>query len=554
MRAAASKARVDSRAKFTVRGWCFLAAAVLCLALATWLGRKDVLALSLFLGMVPLLSSLAMWLVKPRVLLKRSVEPPLVTLGDAAQVSLRVRRRSAFPSRSRSSADDAAVPGAASDVTASNGTSSNGTSGAQSDGSLSAGARSDGTRADGTLSEGTSTDGDAPGSTSAAGGPANGADPAGGTRAASWRRTASADRAAVDVHEKVDPLLGRDQDFSVPVSGVPVAYTVRPRRRGIHELGPATVRVSDPFGVVSELLDVAERTSLHVAPDPEELTEHGAALAHESGSDPSRRAQPQPGPDNVTTREYRHGDPMRRVHWAASAKHGQLMVRQEDPRSTRRTVLVLDTVEQHWPGERVWAGVLESTEEFEWAVGAAASVLEHLTRRETVVYALDDQGRALPRGESETAELRDTAVTDDTATELIHGLSRVALVKRPEPGLVEDPLAARLDREGLTHPVLLLTGKLSPEGAQRFVRAAAGSASHSVVMVVDPPVARPQSADVFEAAGWSVVLVTRWTDVDAAWLAVVGGGCLMAPPPPAPGERRLSMDEMMARTRGRTTA
>lgn len=73
-------------------------------------------------------------------------------------------------------------------------------------------------------------------------------------------------------------------------------------------------------------------------------------------------------------------------------------------------------------------------------------------------------------------------------------------------------------------------------------------------MVVDPPIARPPSADVFEAAGWSVVLVTRWTDVDAAWLAVVGGGSLMAPPPPAPGERHLSMDEMMARTRGRTTA
>ena len=48
---------------------------MLCLAAATWLGRKDVLALSLFLGAVPLLASLAMWLVKPRVLLKRSVDP-----------------------------------------------------------------------------------------------------------------------------------------------------------------------------------------------------------------------------------------------------------------------------------------------------------------------------------------------------------------------------------------------------------------------------------------------------------------------------------------------
>ena len=74
----ATTSRVDSRAKFTPRGWCFLVAAVLCLAAATWLGRKDVLALSLFLGAVPLLASLAMWLVKPRVLLKRSVDPEAV--------------------------------------------------------------------------------------------------------------------------------------------------------------------------------------------------------------------------------------------------------------------------------------------------------------------------------------------------------------------------------------------------------------------------------------------------------------------------------------------
>ena len=470
MTPATATARVDSRAKFTVRGWCFLAAAVLSLAAATWLGRKDVLALSLFLGMVPLMSALAMWLLTPRVLLKRSVDPPLVTLGDAAQVALQVRRRSAFGTRGRT-----------------------------------------------------------PGST-------------------------TADRAAVDVHERVDPLLGRDQDFSVPVSGAPVGYTVRPRRRGIHELGPATVRVGDPFGVVTELLDVAERTSLHVAPEPEELTEHGASLARESGNDPARRAQPQPGPDNVTTREYRHGDPMRRVHWAASAKHGELMVRQEDPRSTRKAVVVLDTVAQHWPGERVWAGVLPSTHEFEWAVTATASVVGHLTRRETVVHALDDLGRPLPRGNSGTAELRDTAVGDTAATEVVHGLSQVALAPRPEPEAASDPLTARLDREGLVHPVLLLTGTPSPAAARRYVQATAGSASCSVVMVVAAPLVRPDSADVFESAGWSVVLVSRWTDVDAAWLAVAGGGSLMAPPPPEPGAPQLSMDDVMGRTRPRTTA
>ncbi|MBX7557820.1 hypothetical protein K1Y78_60645, partial [Streptomyces sp. tea 10] len=188
-------------AKFTVRGWCFLAAAVLCLAAATWLGRKDVLALSLFLGMVPLLSSLAMWLVKPRVLLKRSVDPPLVTLGDAAQVALRVRRRSAFSARNRTSG--AARAGSTHDpvdpAVHDMGTAGGGLTGGMGDGPADAanpgrGAGPDTTDADrrGTLRSG---------------------------------RTSAV--AAVDVHETVDPLLGRDQDVSVPVSGAPVTYTVR---------------------------------------------------------------------------------------------------------------------------------------------------------------------------------------------------------------------------------------------------------------------------------------------------------------------------------------
>ena len=73
-------------------------------------------------------------------------------------------------------------------------------------------------------------------------------------------------------------------------------------------------------------------------------------------------------------------------------------------------------------------------------------------------------------------------------------------------------------------------------------------------MVVDPPLNRPAGAAVFEAAGWSVVLVSCWTDVDAAWLALRGGGTLMAPRPPAPGTTQLGMDEMMRRTPRRTTA
>ncbi len=434
---------VDSRARFTGRGWAFLGAGALCLLLATWLGRKDVLALALFLGGAPLFAALSLYVVKPRVLLKRGVDPALVTAGDSAVVRLRVRHR---------------------------------------------------TRRGGTVT------------------------------------------GAVAVHETVPEPLGGDRELSVAASGEPAAYTVRPRRRGVYALGPATVRVADPFGLAAELLDASERTSLHVAPDPVELPEISADRLRESGTDPSRTAQPQPGPDNVTTREYRHGDPMRRVHWAASAKHGRLMVRQEDPRSTRRLTLVLDREEASWPGERLWAGVLPSTAEFEWAVSFTAAVLEHLTQRETAVHALDTFGRPLPRGGEDDDDAPAhaaavTAVTDDGAEDARHGLARV----RPEPaprtsatgGTAEDALADRFDRDGLVHPVLLVSGDLTAPAAERVLGGTQRAAAGSAVLVGSSPGRDPDGAAVLEAAGWSVVVVPASAAPEDAW-AQLGTGARTA--------------------------
>jgi len=53
-----------------------------------------------------------------------------------------------------------------------------------------------------------------------------------------------------------------------------------------------------------------------------------------------RRGQ---GPDYLSVREYRAGDPMRHVHWALTARHGRLMVREFEEERTRRLVVVVDT-------------------------------------------------------------------------------------------------------------------------------------------------------------------------------------------------------------------
>ena len=49
------------------------------------------------------------------------------------------------------------------------------------------------------------------------------------------------------------------------------------------------------------------------------------------------------GEDDQTVREYRDGDDLRRIHWPATARTGELMVRQEDRPAKRRAVVVLDS-------------------------------------------------------------------------------------------------------------------------------------------------------------------------------------------------------------------
>ena len=99
------------------------------------------------------------------------------------------------------------------------------------------------------------------------------------------------------------------------------------------------------------------------------------------------RAPAQASHDDAMAREYRHGDPLRRVHWPVSARAGKLMVRAEESVTTPEAALILDqrpgafgTVFPH-PDAAHSTGALRTTEAFETAVVAAVSVAAHLLER-----------------------------------------------------------------------------------------------------------------------------------------------------------------------------
>jgi uncharacterized protein (DUF58 family) len=153
-----------------------------------------------------------------------------------------------------------------------------------------------------------------------------------------------------------------------------VSYQVRSDVRGRFEIGPMSVRVSDPFGLVELGRTFRTTVPLIVTPRTVLLPQIPLGGAWTGSGDNRPRAFAIGSAEDVTVREYRRGDDLRRVHWRSSARFGELMVRREEQPWQSRATLFLDNRMQSHRGQ----GIASSLEA---AVSAAASVAVHLTHR-----------------------------------------------------------------------------------------------------------------------------------------------------------------------------
>ena len=180
----------------------------------------------------------------------------------------------------------------------------------------------------------------------------------------------------VMAEESIDYALGDRPRFVLPSlrpgDVQEVQYTVRSHTRGVHRIGPLGVRVRDPFGLTLRTAAVSGDAEIVVLPKVVPLP-HGRSLGSGIGSEGSiPHMVALHGEDDQTVREYRDGDDLRRIHWPATARTGELMVRQEDRPAKRRAVVVLDT-------RSVGHGGSGRSSSLEWCVTTAA--LRHRPRR-----------------------------------------------------------------------------------------------------------------------------------------------------------------------------
>ena len=277
-------------------------------------------------------------------------------------------------------------------------------------------------------------------------------------------------------------------------------YQLTPPRRGVFAVGPLAVAYSDPFGLAVGFMTIGGKDELVVTPHVSELPQSGVWLEAPDGAARLVQASGIGNSDDLMTREYRRGDALRRVHWRASARHGELMVRQEEQRAYPEATIVFDTRESgyrdHWGMANLAHSGAVYSEGFEWAVSMLASLGVHLHREGFVVHIV------------ETAERQIVAPADEESrfareADFLLSLARVQLSKArgvPRATTAEGPVFAIVSEpdeatitwmQGMRRPFEI--GVVFLVGASRSVAAE------------------------LSLAGWRVIPVDVNTDPSLAW-------------------------------------
>ncbi|MGY1743264.1 MULTISPECIES: DUF58 domain-containing protein [unclassified Blastococcus] len=316
----------------------------------------------------------------------------------------------------------------------------------------------------------------------------------------------------------------------------PLRYRVAGSRRGRYPLGPLRLRLVDPFGLVTRSVTGTDAGSLLVVPRVRPLPAGGLTGGAGRSGEGARRSIAVHGEDDVSTRAYRHGDDLRKVHWRATARTGELMVRLEERPWRSSATLLLDTrTRAHLlarTGTPAAVAGDEPADSLEWLVEAAASIGSALAGRGAALRVLTDAGELSPtdgRRGLGAAELLDrlAVLQASRAHDLAAAAEQLARAGGEGPvvallGAVGADDVARLARArsgpGADLAVLVDVGGFVPAGGARGRRSTTDAARATLARQLE------EATTVLRDAGWRVAVASAGQPVEEVWDALVRAG------------------------------
>lgn len=350
---------------------------------------------------------------------------------------------------------------------------------------------------------------------------------------ASWRDSSGIEAQTAGPGDLGLPALDRRR--SGPPTGpdsLRLEYTATPRRRGVFSFGPLVIGRKDPFGLALREHPIGQRHDLVVTPRVTSLRTRGDAATRDDGSVRDLLRSLNPMSDELIAREYRPGDPLRRVNWPATARHGEIMVRQEEQRSNPEARIVLATTV---PGGTAPFGassgrVRHSNAAFELAIELVASIGVHLLDAGLKVQLVETGPSQLVPGSTQNrGGLRGDAPLVCRAPggerELLEGLANLEPVgpatdqdsRTGEPGSHDSGGGGRI-------PTFAVLWSASEADAAELA-GTRGRCEPAIAFVLDPVGVAARS--VLRESGWLCVPLRSSQEIPDAWAharARRGGG------------------------------
>jgi uncharacterized protein (DUF58 family) len=146
-------------------------------------------------------------------------------------------------------------------------------------------------------------------------------------------------------------------------------YRLEPRQRGEHAVAPLTVRVLGPWGLAWSQRDLLGGERVRVYPQVRWEGRVGQLLVaaqRQRLGQVSLRLQGV-GSEPYGLRGYLPGDPLGKVHWKATARHGRLVSREDTWERSARLVVLLDCA-------RTMASIDGNRSKLDYALAAALAL------------------------------------------------------------------------------------------------------------------------------------------------------------------------------------
>ena len=295
-----------------------------------------------------------------------------------------------------------------------------------------------------------------------------------------------------------------------------ISYRLPGLDRGRYTAGPLRLRLTDPFGLLDITRSFLATSTFLVAPIVEPLPGLVLPRSWDAGDNASSNSIGIRGADDASTREYRQGDDLRKIHWRSTARTGALMVRHEERPWQGHTTLLLDVRAcAHETGPREPGNTdARVSSSLEWAVSCIASIAEHLLHAGRDTTLVTDATSIRPSGPASVSMLDQLALlTPSGETDLSTSLEPLRAAGRDSAVIA---VLGRMDAESIR----VLT-RIRPRGS----RAAAFAVLLDTPSWQSPDAGDPswqQSADVLRAAGWWVVAARSGDTAPQVWTSLLG--------------------------------